>query len=101
MSGFLLGCETAWWHHVPAAKAGVGPGMRLVAVNGRRYTDRVLRDALRAAKGGKEPISFLVDNLDTFQTFAVDEHGGERYPRLERDAAKPDLVSAIGSPRTK
>ncbi len=84
-----------------AARAGIAPGMRLIAVNGRRYKEQSLRDALRSAKDGKEPIALLVENLDTFQTFAADEHGGEKHPRLERDSAKPDLVSAIGAPRTK
>ena len=84
-----------------AARAGVAPGMRLIAVNGRRYKEQGLRDALRFAKDGKAPIALLVENLDTFQTFEVDEHGGEKHPRLEKDSSKPDLVSAIGAPRTK
>jgi predicted metalloprotease with PDZ domain len=84
-----------------AARAGVAPGMRLIAVNGRRYKEQGLRDALRSAKDQKAPLALLVENLDTFQTLDVEEHGGERYPRLERDSAKPDLVSAIGAARTK
>jgi predicted metalloprotease with PDZ domain len=83
-----------------AARAGVAPGMRLIAVNGRRYKEQGLRDALRSAKDGKAPLALLVENLDTFQTLDVDEHGGEKHPRLERDSSKPDLVSAIGAPRT-
>jgi predicted metalloprotease with PDZ domain len=85
---------------MPAATAGVGPGMRLVAVNGRRYSEKVLRDALRAAKGGKDPIELLVENVETFKTCKVDYHGGEKYPHLERDASKPDLLSAIGKSLT-
>jgi predicted metalloprotease with PDZ domain len=81
-----------------AAEAGVGPGMRLVAVNGRRYSEKVLRDALRAAKVGTEPIELLVENVEMFRTLQVDYHGGERYPHLERDETKPDLLSAIGKP---
>ena len=81
---------------LPAAAAGVGPGMRLVAVNGHRYTEKGLRDALKAGRSSKEPLELLVENLDTFKTCKVDYHGGERYPHLERDASKPDLVSAIG-----
>jgi hypothetical protein len=74
--------------------------MRLVAVNGRRYKERVLRDALRAARDGKDPIELLVENLDTFRTCRVDYHGGERFPVLVRDGSKPDLVSSIGKPLT-
>ena len=83
---------------LPAAAAGVGPGMRIVAVNGRRYSEKGLREALRAAKAGKDPIELIVENVETFKTVKVDYHGGERYPHLERDASKPDLLSAIGKP---
>jgi predicted metalloprotease with PDZ domain len=82
----------------PALAAGIGPGMRIVAVNGRRYSEKGLRDAVREARSGKEPIELLVENVETFKTFKIDYHGGERYPHLERDAGKPDLLSAIGKP---
>ena len=85
---------------MPAATAGVGPGMRLIAVNGRRYTDKVLRDELREAKSGKDPIELIVENAETFKTCKVDYHGGEQFPHLERDASKPDLVDEIGKPLT-
>jgi predicted metalloprotease with PDZ domain len=78
----------------PAAQAGIAPGMRLVAVNGRRWTPEILRDAIQRAKAGKEPIEFLVENEEYFHTYLVDYHGGERYPHLERNA-KPDLLSEI------
>jgi predicted metalloprotease with PDZ domain len=85
---------------LPAAAAGLAPGMRLVAVNGRRYSEKGLRDALKAAQDGKEPIELLVENVETFKTVKVDDHGGQRFPHLERDGAKPDYVSAIGKPLT-
>ena len=43
---------------MPAAAAGVGPGMKLVAVGGRRYRMELLRDALRLARQNGEPIEF-------------------------------------------
>lgn len=85
---------------LPAAAAGAAPGMRLVAVNGRRYSEKVLRDALRRAKDGKEPIELLVENVEMFRTLKVDYQGGERYPHLVRDESKTDWVSAIGRPLT-
>ena len=78
-----------------AAKAGIGPGMRVVAVNGRRFTPEVLHDAIKAAKGGHDPIELLVENTDYFRTFKLDYHDGEQYPRLVRDESKPDLLSEI------
>lgn len=79
----------------PAAKAGIAPGMKLIAANGRRWSPEILRGAIRRAKAGSEPIELLVENEDFFHTYQIDYHGGERYPHLERINAKPDLLSEI------
>ncbi len=79
---------------LPAAKAGVGPGVRLVAVNGRRFSRDVLRDAIRATKSG-EKLELLVENGEYFETHGLAYAGGLRYPQLERDETKPDLLSRI------
>jgi predicted metalloprotease with PDZ domain len=78
-----------------AAKAGIGPGMKIVAVNGRRFSAEVLHEAIKAAKGGTEPIELLVENADYYKTFKLDYHEGEKYPHLVRDESKPDLLSEI------
>ena len=80
---------------MPAALAGIGPGMKLVAVNGRRFSPEVLKDALKAAKDGTAPIDLLVENTDYYKTYKIDYHGGEKYPHLVRDESKPDLLSDI------
>jgi predicted metalloprotease with PDZ domain len=80
---------------MPAAKAGIGPGMKLAAVNGRRFTSDVLFDALRAAKNSSEPIELLIENTEYFKTFKIDYHGGEKYAHLVRDESKPDVLSEI------
>jgi len=78
-----------------AAKAGIGPGMKVVAVNGRRFSPEILRDAVKSAKGASAPIELLVENADYYKTYKLDYHGGEMYPHLVRDASKPDLLSDI------
>jgi len=78
-----------------AAKAGIGPGMKLVAVNGRRFSAEILRDAIKSAKTGTAPIELLVENTDYYKTFKIDYHGGEKYPHLVRDDSKPDLLTEI------
>ena len=80
---------------MPAAVAGIGPGMKLIAVNGRQYSPEVLRDALKAGKGGTAPLELLVENTDYYRTYKLDYHGGERYPHLVRDDSKPDLLTEI------
>jgi predicted metalloprotease with PDZ domain len=80
---------------MPAAKSGIGPGMKLVAVNGRRYSADVLKDALKATKNGSAPIELLVENTDYYKTYKLDYHGGEKYPHLLRDESKPDMLTEI------
>lgn len=84
----------------PAAKAGIAPGMRLVAVDGRKWSADVLHDAIGAAKRSQRPLELIVANGDFFSTVAVAAYDGNRYPHLERDASKPDLLSKIYAPLT-
>jgi predicted metalloprotease with PDZ domain len=80
---------------MPAAVAGIGPGMKLIAVNGRQFSPEVLRAALKAGKDSSMPLELLVENTDYYKTYKVDYHGGERYPHLVRDESKPDLLTGI------
>jgi predicted metalloprotease with PDZ domain len=82
----------------PADEAGIGPGMKLVAVNSRHYSLQLLRTALAATKKGTNPVELLLENGDFFRTYKLDYKGGEKYPHLERDAAKADLLADIIKP---
>jgi predicted metalloprotease with PDZ domain len=78
-----------------AARAGIGPGMKIVAVNGRRFTQQVFRDALAAGKNTSEPLQLLIENTDYFRTFALNYHDGEKYPHLVREESRKDVLSDI------
>jgi predicted metalloprotease with PDZ domain len=80
----------------PAFKAGLAPGARLVAVNGREYTDAGMKAAVAATKDG-EKVELLVKTGDFFKTVTIDYKGGLRYPRLERGPG-PDLLGDIFKP---
>ena len=80
---------------LPAARAGIGPGMKLVAVNGRKFSKGVLQDALREGKNSAAPIELLVENTEYYKTYKLDYHEGEKFPHLVRDESKPDLLSDI------
>ena len=82
----------------PADRAGLGPDMKIVAVNGRRTTDDVLRAAIRDSKTAQAPIQLIVQNGDLFRTVSMEYHDGERYPHLVRDPAQPDYLAAILKP---
>jgi predicted metalloprotease with PDZ domain len=78
-----------------AAHAGIGPGMKILAVNGRRFTPQVFRDALYEGKNTSQQLQLLVENTDYFRTFVLDYHGGEKYPHLAREESKPDTMTEI------
>lgn len=78
-----------------AARAGIAPNMKLIAVNGRAFSKEKIRDVLRASAANAVRIELLVQNVDYFSTCMLEYQGGERYPFLERDPSKPDLLSAI------
>jgi predicted metalloprotease with PDZ domain len=78
-----------------ADKAGVGPGMKVIAINERRFTAERLRQAVAATKDGKEKLVLLLENQDYFKSFALPYTDGERYPALTREDGKTDLLSEI------
>jgi predicted metalloprotease with PDZ domain len=85
----------------PAWNAGIAPGSTLIAVNGRKYTPEILRDALQGGKQNKAPLELLVSNGDYFKTHSIEYHGGEKYAHLVRDESRPDVLSNILKPMSK
>ena len=82
----------------PAQKAGIAPDMKVIAVNNRRFNLTILREAIQHATAAPEPIELLVRSGEYYSVHKVDYHGGEKYPHLERDSAKPDILSQIIEP---
>jgi predicted metalloprotease with PDZ domain len=85
-------------HDGPSYNAGIGPGMKITAVNGKQFSPDVLKEAITAAKSTSTPIQLMVANGPRYQTHSVDYHGGLRYPHLERDNGRPDYLSEIFHP---
>jgi len=85
----------------PAYQSGIGPGMKLIAVNGRKWTPQVLRAALKAAQGTAAAIDLLVENAQFFQTYSVSYHEGDQNPHLERVSGQPDLLNTLLTPLTR
>jgi predicted metalloprotease with PDZ domain len=84
----------------PAYRSGIGPGMKLIAVNGRKWTPAVLHAAIKAAQGTTAPIELLVENGQFFQTYPVSYHEGDRNPHLQRVDGQPDLLRVMLTPLT-
>ena len=101
--GFALDMEgkvtgTQW--DSPAFDAGLVTGAQVVAVNGEAYSAEVLKEAITAAKGGKEPIELLVRRDDHFVTVPIAYHDGLRYPWLEPAGEGEQPLDRLLAPRT-
>ncbi len=100
--GLVLGNDgvisTVRWDG-PAFNAGIAPGSSLLAVNGYAGNGERLKEAVTAAKDGKQPIELIVKNGEVVRTLRIDYRGGLRYPRLERIEGAPDRLSRIFAPR--
>ena len=82
-----------------ASAAGISNGMKIVAVNGRRFSVDELRRAIADSKDATTPMEFIIDNTGYFKTVRVDYHGGLRYPHLQRAAGGADLLTGIAARR--
>lgn len=85
----------------PAYKAGFGPGMKLIAVNGRAYADELLRQAIRSAKGNGPAIELIVENASFFKVVKIEYHDGVKYPQLVRQEKTQALIDDILKPLAK
>jgi predicted metalloprotease with PDZ domain len=78
-----------------AFKAGLAPGMKILSVNGRTWSTDVLHEAIASAKNSTVPIELVVEHGSFNETYKLNYHGGERYPHLERDNTKPDVIGDV------
>jgi predicted metalloprotease with PDZ domain len=92
------GITTVAWDS-PAFEAGVDLGDEIVAVNGRAYSGDRLKQAVKEAKGGKDPIRLLLKSGERYREVAIDYHGGLRYPHLVKTATGEAGLDKLLQPR--
>jgi predicted metalloprotease with PDZ domain len=96
----------------PAARAGLAPGAKLIAVEGRTWSRTALDDALDAtrlvardstahAPFGREAIEVIAASDDFVRTYRITYAGGPRKPVLIRKKGTPDGLAAILAPRAR
>jgi predicted metalloprotease with PDZ domain/uncharacterized membrane protein len=78
----------------PAARAGLAPGMKLLAVNDRKWNPERLKDAARSS----QPVTLTVENGEVFHTLKLTHAAGEHQPHLQRIDGRPDLLGDILRP---
>jgi len=85
----------------PAWRAGLAPGMRILAVDGQQFSVDVFAYALRSAQHSNAPISLITTQTGWYQTLSLDYHEGLRYPHLARIEGVPDMLAEIAAPHAK
>jgi predicted metalloprotease with PDZ domain len=85
---------------LPADKAGLAPGMRVIGVNGKKFGPNRLRDAI-ADSVTRKAVEMLIEDGEDFRTIVVPYADGLRYLELERVTTRPDVLGEILKPRAK
>ncbi|HXB83174.1 MAG TPA: hypothetical protein VNU22_07485 [Candidatus Acidoferrum sp.] len=85
----------------PAWRAGLAPGMHVLAVDNQEFSPDVFAYAVKKARHSNAPISLITSQTGWFQTLSLDYHDGMRYPHLERIDGTPDMLAAIMAPHAK
>jgi predicted metalloprotease with PDZ domain len=85
---------------LPADKAGLAPGMKVIGVNGKKFSPNRLRDAI-ADSVSRRTVELLMEDGEDFRTVVVPYADGLRYLELERVSTRPDVLGEILKPRTK
>ncbi len=78
----------------PSHSAKLGPGMKVVGVNGSTFSENRLRDALKLSTS-KGHLDMMVVNGDTLETRQVKYDGGPKYMTLEEKEGAKNWLKEI------
>ena len=78
-----------------ADKAGIAPGMKIIAVNGRRFSPVQLHSSLVDAHQSRQPIEMIVENGEFYKTYLLAYYEGDIQPHLQRDRSQEDVLTEI------
>ncbi|MGK6324385.1 peptidase M61 [Sphingomonas sp. DT-51] len=87
--------SVAW--NGPAFRAGLRPGMKILAVNDERYTGERLLSGVRSASSRRVVLTVEQDGRRSDRT--IHYAGTLSYPRLERIEGVPDTLATLLAPR--
>ena len=82
----------------PLHTANLGPGMKIMGVNGHKFSANRMRDAIALSATTGE-IKVMVASGDSFQDHIVKYDGGPRFMVLRRNDSQPDALAEILKPR--
>lgn len=90
--------EDVLWNG-PAFKAGLAPGMELVAIDGRAYSTDVLRTEIAEAQKSRKPLQITAKGDGVTRVYTLDYDGGLKYPHLVRVPGTTDYLQQILAPK--
>jgi predicted metalloprotease with PDZ domain len=90
--------EDVLWNG-PAFKAGLAPGMKLVAIDGQPYTAAVLRSEIDQAQKSGNPLQITAEGHGVTEVYTVHYDGGLKYPHLVRVPDETDTLQQILAPK--
>ncbi len=76
---------------LPAGVAGLRPGMKVVGVNGLTFSDENFMAALKS----KRELDILAEYGGELKSYHVDYKDGLKYPHLQRDESKLDVLTEV------
>ncbi|MEM7315113.1 MAG: hypothetical protein AAF497_18360, partial [Planctomycetota bacterium] len=82
----------------PAFEAGLGPGMKLVGVNGHKYSKNRMLDAIASSVASGE-IDVMLVSGDSFEHRTIRYNEGPKYMTLVRQNGTDDVLRKIVKPR--
>jgi predicted metalloprotease with PDZ domain len=84
----------------PAFKAGLAPGMELVAIDGRPYSTAVLRSEIAQAQQSRKPLQITAKGDGVTEVYTLNSGRGTDYPQLVRVPGTTDYVQQILAPKS-
>ena len=78
----------------PADKAKLGPGMKIAAIDDRKWSREVLDDAVQRS-ASSSAINLLVEEGYLMKPVQLQYFDGPKYLSLSRDESKPDMLEKI------
>jgi predicted metalloprotease with PDZ domain len=85
----------------PSDKAKLAPDQKILAVDGKIFSNEAVLTAIRKAKTSTEPIHLIVQSDKDVFLADIDYHQGERYPTLQRiDSVTTDYLDENTKPLT-
>jgi predicted metalloprotease with PDZ domain len=90
--------EDVLWNG-PAFKAGLAPGMELVAIDGHPYSTSLLRSEIAQAQKNRKPLQVTAKGDGVTEVYTLDYDGALDFPNLVRVPGTTDYLQQILAPK--